>query len=438
MFNQVRFRKAIEWLLYLFIFLLPWQTRWIYREANLGDGLLRGVWEYGRQSLYGLEVIWAAAVVLGIIYAVGSRQYAVGSWRKIFRRENLLPGVMFLLFVWSLITIIWSADKNLAWYHSTIFLEGVVLFFLITSFAKQEKAAVVLVMSAAIQSLLGCYQFMTQYIWGSKWLGMATQTASDLGVSVVEVGDQRWLRAYGSLPHPNMLAAFLVVALILILYLSLGVKNKGQRNFVLLGLLLVIPGLIFTFSRSAWLVGGVAIIYYLIISFFDKKRRAETQLTRQLLVIGFIWTVIISLMVYPLIWGRLTNSSRLDQLSSQSRMALYGQSVDLIKSHWSSGVGMGNYTLAVYQQVDNSFGAWLYQPVHNVYVLVLAELGVVGLLLCLFVICYLVFGRKGNWLVKLPFLALLFLAFFDHSFWSLYFGVTLWWVAAGWGLASSE
>ncbi|NMB48140.1 hypothetical protein GYA13_01685 [Candidatus Kuenenbacteria bacterium] len=37
----------------MFIFLLPWQTRWIFRDYQI-DGQ---VFEYGRLSLYGFDII---------------------------------------------------------------------------------------------------------------------------------------------------------------------------------------------------------------------------------------------------------------------------------------------------------------------------------------------------------------------------------------------
>jgi hypothetical protein len=50
---QNSIRTRLTWLYPLFAFLLPLQTRWIVRDAPVGDS----VWEYGRVSVYGFDVV---------------------------------------------------------------------------------------------------------------------------------------------------------------------------------------------------------------------------------------------------------------------------------------------------------------------------------------------------------------------------------------------
>ncbi|MFA6533537.1 MAG: O-antigen ligase family protein, partial [Patescibacteria group bacterium] len=127
---------------------------------------------------------------------------------------------------------------------------------------------------------------------------------------------------------------------------------------------------------------------------------------------------------------RATGDGRLEVKSNQERLASYSESWQLIKIHPIVGSGLGNYTAAVYNRLDNRLPAWAYQPTHNLYLLVLAETGAVGLMM-LFVICYLLFATKGTWTIKAALASLLFLGLFDHWLWSLYFGGMLWWLVAG-------
>ena len=53
--------KIIEWGVYLFIFLLPWQTRLILKEGDLN-----GYWEYGTASVYGTEILLYFLFLLAI------------------------------------------------------------------------------------------------------------------------------------------------------------------------------------------------------------------------------------------------------------------------------------------------------------------------------------------------------------------------------------
>ena len=92
---------------------------------------------------------------------------------------------------------------------------------------------------------------------------------------------------------------------------------------------------------------------------------------------------------------------------------------------------MGNYTLAIHNEIESTRSAWFYQPVHNVFLLIFTELGVAGVLVIL------LFGyfirRIFNCNLLPIFILFLLLALFDHYLWSLYSGLLL--VGVGSGLS---
>lgn len=51
--------------------------------------------------------------------------------------------------------------------------------------------------------------------------------------------------------------------------------------------------------------------------------------------------------------------------------------INILLTHPFFGVGIGRYTNAV-QSLYPNHPAWSYQPVHNIYLLILVELGIVG------------------------------------------------------------
>ena len=55
-----KIRAAIEYGLYLLVFLLPIQTRWIIKEGSINGGH----WEYGTISLYGTDILLILLVFL--------------------------------------------------------------------------------------------------------------------------------------------------------------------------------------------------------------------------------------------------------------------------------------------------------------------------------------------------------------------------------------
>ena len=72
------------------------------------------------------------------------------------------------------------------------------------------------------------------------------------GASVVMVGEERWLRAYGLSQHPNLLAGCLMAMLLVVIGYYL-MQCDWHRIPLLLALGLGFAGLLLTFSRAAWL-----------------------------------------------------------------------------------------------------------------------------------------------------------------------------------------
>jgi cytochrome c len=94
-----------------------------------------------------------------------------------------------------------------------------------------------LVAGMIIQGAVGVPQFLFGHTLGLEWLGETVADAASPGVSVVMTGVQRWLRAYGLTPHPNILGGLLMAGLLIVAgyYLT----QPGRRRIVLLGSLAV-------------------------------------------------------------------------------------------------------------------------------------------------------------------------------------------------------
>ena len=203
----------------------------------------------------------------------------------------------------------------------------------------------------------------------------------------------------------------------------------GRREiFCSSALVVLIAGLFFSFSRSAWLAFWLGLIIYFGYSFRKK------YLFNYIFILIAAAGVLVA--VYPgLVAARLSSESRLEAISASQRISGIEQSFDLIKEHWLIGVGTGNYTKALAEQLPGK-PYYFSQPVHNLFLLIWAELGVVGL--GLFIVLILAVLRPGaiapevGWGLSLPLLAtLIILGLFDHYLWSLYFGQLLMWFVLG-------
>ena len=125
---------------------------------------------------------------------------------------------------------------------------------------------------------------------------------------------------------------------------------------------------------------------------------------------------------------RIGLRGRLEAKSNSERIFSLQEGWRIIKTHPVLGVGIGNYGLAVHNEIDSSRQAWFYQPVHNVPMLICAELGIIGILLITYYLLLITFHVvwKEAFIHNVIFLApILVISLFDHYLWSLYPGMMI-------------
>ncbi|MCD4693769.1 O-antigen ligase family protein, partial [bacterium] len=118
--------------------------------------------------------------------------------------------------------------------------------------------------------------------------------------------------------------------------------------------------------------------------------------------------------------------------STQERITSLEQSKKIIKDNLFFGTGIGNYTL-VLKKYYGEEKYWPYQPVHNTFVLILAEIGLFGFFSFIVIFFYLIYKSfKYDLFINLALLTSLFVfMFFDHWLWSLHFGILFLWMIFG-------
>lgn len=448
-------KKTIEYLLYLFVFLLPLQTRWIIKAGNLN-----GYSEYLTLSLYGTDIVLFFLLILFIIWKIKQSQ------KSTYCIQYTVYSIWFfiaLIDLGAFISIFFAQDKLLATFGYARLLLGIGLFWLIykAEFSR-FKLTVSFLTGACLQGLLAIWQFLTQTTFSSKWLGMASHSQAGLaGESVIETAAGRWLRAYGGLDHPNILGGFLATALIILIIWKL--NNYSKNNFLKLYtsyfiLFTLAAGLFFTFSRASWLalVVGLAVILFGAI-----YKKDLILIRRGGLKIIFALSLLFIFLFFifgDLAKARVLASGRLEDKSISERALYYNDFKEVIKNEWLTGTGVNNYVLAV-EGRNHGRPAFDYQPVHNSILLVWAETGLLGLsgyvgLLLYF--AYYLLKKTGTEKTNLNLatapggapsssssvcggrilnltilLALFILLMLDHWLWSLHFGLIFFWFILG-------
>jgi O-antigen ligase len=287
--------------------------------------------------------------------------------------------------------------------------------FLVYYFYKQEilkLSGVVktLFCSSIFFSLIGIAQFINGGTIGGLlyFLGERSFNMSTPGIALVSLNGAEYMRAYSTFSHPNSLAGYL--GTILAFILLRGKLKKSTSNFV--GVLIILTCFLLTFSVSGYL--GILLVLSLYAVSGDKK------VLTKIVLIGFFLSVVASLTL-PLVSPWILESFPIFGQNISQRLDLAYIAGLMISQRFLIGKGLGSFIVNIpaYKGIF-SFGyyahSWLLQPVHNIFLLVFSELGILGLLAFCFLL-YKILSRQLNIRIiylLLPFIFILFTGLFDH------------------------
>ena len=452
------------YLFLVYLFLLPLQTVYLLREPITSGEK----WQYGTIGIYATDIL--LILILGW-YGVsrwkkqgnieGRRRWLArlaGARKQLFlmpfaseqtARKKFVFVLQHALNPWSLkrsifcisfilwagLSIFWAPDRVLAGYFFVKLLLAVGVFFLIRSFGRREIGLIitVLFMGAVLVSVFGIGQFLLQGAFASSWLGMSGQEAWQAGTSVLKNEAGRWLRAYGTFPHPNMLGGYLGVVLVLgIGYLTQSVLSIKKRLLFEGGGIVILLGLVLTFSRTAWLgiVLGITLVG------FHAWREREPRIQRRFLQVVFalgLAGLVFGSILHEQIFPRFDTAIIGQEGSVAERVVSFQDTWTLIGKHPFIGVGVGNSTVQLMKE-NPGRPIWGIQPAHNVPLVIWSELGLIGLFLCIGCTASFLFSLSKFAIFDLQsaiFIALLPSLFFDHWLWTSHSGLVFLFLSFG-------
>jgi len=304
---------------FLFLFSIPFQARKVFlTEYSFYSGAFT---EYATFFLYISDILLILTLIFWLVFdkklyfrintLIGSinsffckNNKRGGIFRK-FLNINRLSSVWLLLFIF-IIWLIISAVVNNSYTEISIFyilkfielsLLIVYVYFNLRNKNRLVTALFAISFAGFFQGLVAIYQFIYQcplfkHPFLHKLSGESTVYPQLSGIAKIIVENEKFVRAYGTFPHPNILGGFLIVSTMISIYLLLkhkryilsmlrlklkynntnSSKSQGEVFSLALSLFWVIfiftqiTALLFTFSRTAWI--GFLISLLLIAIFY--------------------------------------------------------------------------------------------------------------------------------------------------------------------------
>ncbi len=377
------------------------------------------------------EVLALIAVVTYALAGWPNRAVLQSGWRRLF--VLALAG----LIAFEAISIAWSPQRGLAAVQVAHVLIWAA-FALMMSCTEQSAVSMTfaLLIGLMIHGVVGFAQLAVLPV-----VGIVPQNS---GISVVFNGTEHWLRVYGVSSHPNLLGGHLAVGVILILGLVI-ISQGRQRFWLSAAWLMCWITLLLTFSRSAWLglTGGGVLALILL----WRGRHFTRSTIKGLMAIAAASLGLMALFVWRF-QSFLVNRIEVALVPYETQAIV--QRLDAARLAWRifaarplTGAGLAQ-SIVVARDLLGAPSDWI----HNVPLLIAAELGVGGIILIGLLVTVLMALGVQRWrrrsvsmwqaLVGGALIALGIAMQFDHYVWTVPQGGLLWAWLVGWWLRDNH
>jgi hypothetical protein len=411
-------------LLAAFIFSLFFSVRHVFFS---NDAYLTGAYsDFTSFSLYLSDILLFLLVIFNA--------------KSIFTKKTsiVLLSIVLLLFIEVLLR---QEFQSLGVYFSFKFFEFALAFCLFRTkkiSADFKNLIPLFVVFGAIQGLIALVQFTIQGSIGLPILGESQIGPNILNVAKVVARGAKYIRGYGTFPHSNLLAAFLVTGIILNIYLLYKSSNKLTKLCYSITLFIQNLGLVIALSRIGFLALALsgAVWFGILVAKAGISKRTTWIFGALVICMG----VAIALF-YPYLLPRATISDQ----AAKERWFYNRVGIDMILDKPYFGSGPGTSVIHMEQYSPSPLEPWQKQPIHNYYLLVIAEF---GLFISIFVIGAIVFlilkiGKivltlspsQPDWVYKLTLFSIgigyMLLMAFDHYFYTIQQTQLLFWLIIG-------
>ncbi len=354
----------------LLILLLPTQFgKHFWPEFAVVNGLRI---DYLSPTIYTTDLLIVSLFIVWVIRNTNHKQLSL--------KKFLFPFPLLLFILFLLINIFVSGNIYNGFYHWVKFVEYALLFFYIKASVPKimslQQITSLLAVGVVFESIVAILQYNIQSSIGGLFyfFGERSFTASTPGIANASLNGELVMRAYGTFPHPNVLAGFLVVSMFLIFFYLYPVTRKSLRILAVSSLLLGSAALLLTLSRIAILiwVGFIVIV-------FMRQVINKALVLGKLRVFSYSFIAVVSILLITQIVAPRFLTTSVTEESFVERNLLAQAALTMVVKRPVEGVGLGNFLPSLYEAQSPLLMHLHLQPVHNLFLLIGAEIGIVGL-----------------------------------------------------------
>ncbi len=403
-------KKITRFLLLLFVFLMPFE---------ISDIIYQSVSFTGKFSIYNTVYLHLNDIIFGLILIFSAFLYQKEQI-EIYIKTN---GILFNCFLFIIIFISIQSlllDVNfLAFSYFFRIIELFTVYVLLNSnLTKYSELKFIFLMSALLQVFIAILQYIKQGSIGLSFLGESVLSLETANIAKVDFGNTQIIRSYGTLPHPNILAAYLATAF----YIALSFYKK-QKILIFFSLIFLSIGILMTMSRGVIISFLLSLIFITSISTFNSKKKNKRKKKYTIFALIFLIFYVIFLNSQSVFEKRFNFS---DMHTISERLNQIEIAIKMITNN-PLGYGLSSFTNQMQNFNDISLNPWEFQPVHNLFLLTASELGVIVAVLLVFCFLYSIYiFYKNKRYFDLSFLIFVFcIANLDHYFYDIYAGQLL-------------
>ena len=218
-------------------------------------------------------------------------------------------------------------------------------------------------------------------------------------------------RVSGHFGGPNAAGAFFSLTIVLLLPLALMQAKKIYNIMGIIGIIFGVIGVFLALSRGAWGASIISLIIFISLMVYRGWISISLPIMVVLLIIAIIF-------LFPdLVLNRIFGD---DGGSADGRVPLNNLAMNMIDDHFIIGVGANNFAAVAPDYLGPEFSRIWFYTVHNQYLLVWSETGIIGFSAFIFFLLNIVWRGIWVWLQKNKFTSMIGLsclsAIVGHAF----------------------